>query len=246
MNRTIAVISGSLGLLYLLPSVLRELLPYLPTFIGLPLFRILPRIGSPLQAVASMALGIVLLLFAWRRWRPRADDKARYAKDVDGEFTRFEVIPAPAPISWPVTLFTLVFAFATVNSGVAILSFFFTAIAAVLLLRDQRGRGAGLSRSFRLGNGSIEIDGRPLRREDVHHLAIRNKFAGDVEIVYDANRGITTGQVLGLAARRKLAAVAYRVEVESGGKARVVAAGLDEVTARGLATEIGRALELRV
>lgn len=244
MNRIIAIIAGSLGLLYLLPSVLRDLLPYLPAFLGAPLFHILPRVGSLLQGVASMALGVVLLLFAWHRWRTNADGKASYAKEPDGELTRFVVIPALAPISWPVTLFALVFAFGTVYGGIAILSFFFTAAAALLLL-DQRGKAASLSRSFRLGNEGIEIDGHMLRSEDIHHLAIRNKFAGDVEIVYDANRGIPAGEALGLAARRKLATVAYRVEVESGGKARLVAAGLDDITARALATEIGRALDLR-
>lgn len=245
MNRIIAVIAASLGLLYLLPSVLRGLLPYLPAFLGVPLFHILPRVGGPLQGLASMALGVVLLLFAWRRWRTSADSKARYTKEPDGKLTRFVVIPALAPISWPVTLFSLVFAFGTVNGGIAILSFFFTAAVAALLLLDQRGKAASQSRSFRLGTEGIEIDGDLLRREDIHHLAIRNKFAGDVEIVYDANRGIPTGEVLGLAARRKLATVAYRVEVESGGRAWLVAAGLDDVTARALATEIGRALDLR-
>lgn len=47
---------------------------------------------------------------------------------------------------------------------------------------------------------------------------------------------------MGLAGRRALAKVAYRIEVEAGGKAYVLAAGLDEVTARGVATEIGKAL----
>jgi hypothetical protein len=245
LNRIIAVIAGSLGLLYLLPSVLGGLLPYLPAFLGVPLFHILPRVGSPLQAVASMALGIVLLLFARRRWLTKADSKAGYRKESEGAFTRFIVTPAPPPISWPVALFALIFAFGTVNSGIAIMSFFFTAAAAALLLLDQRGKAASQSRSFRLSNEGIEIDGDQLRREDIHHLAIRNKFGGNFEIVYDANRGIPTGEVLGLAARRKLAAVAYRVEVESGGRVRLVAAGLDDVTARALTTEIGRTLDLR-
>lgn len=49
---------------------------------------------------------------------------------------------------------------------------------------------------------------------------------------------------MGLAGRRALAEVAYRVEVEAAGKAYVLAAGLDEVTAKGVATEIGKALNL--
>jgi hypothetical protein len=36
--------------------------------------------------------------------------------------------------------------------------------------------------------------------------------------------------------------VAYRVEAEAAGRAHVLAAGLDDTTARGLLTEVGRAL----
>ena len=44
--------------------------------------------------------------------------------------------------------------------------------------------------------------------------------------------------------QRALAEVAYRVEVDAAGKAYGLAAGLDEVTAKGVATEIGKALNL--
>lgn len=103
-----------------------------------------------------------------------------------------------------------------------------------------------MTRRFRVNPEGIETDGTFLRRGDIHNLCIRNKFAGGVEVVYDVNRGMDTGVTLGLAGRRALAEVAYRVEVEAGGKAYVLASGLDEVTARGVATEVGKVLNLAV
>jgi hypothetical protein len=117
-------------------------------------------------------------------------------------------------------------------------------VAWLVLLKDHRGGNPGAPRSFRVNPEGIETDGTFLRKDDIHNLRIRNKFAGGVEIVYDANQGIPTGVTMGLAGRRALAKVAYRIEVEAGGKAYVLAAGLDEVTARGVATEIGKALNL--
>lgn len=250
MNRVVAVVSGIYGALHLLPNILLSVLPFLPSVLAIPLFQVMPKPANSLPAgLAQMAFGVVLVVFAYRSWNTPSRKVARYTNQVESDSTRFDVIPATAPISVPVTLFTALFAAVTVGGSMglfgAIFGLLFVALLALLLLVDQRGASAGMPRSFRLGRDGIQIDGQWLRREDIHHLAIRNKFAGDVEIVYDADRGIPTGRLLGLAARKKLAAVAYRVEVESGGKAHVVAAGLDEVTARGITAEIGKTLELR-
>lgn len=116
----------------------------------------------------------------------------------------------------------------------------------LVLLKDHRGGNPTVTRRFRVNPEGIETDGTFLRRGDIHNRCIRNKFAGGVEVVYDVNRGMDTGVTLGLAGRRALAEVAYRVEVEAGGKAYVLASGLDEVTARGVATEVGKVLNLAV
>lgn len=244
MNRIVAIVAGLYGALYLLPAVLMNVLPYLPTPLGVGIYRLMPRPPSSfMQAAAQMSLGVVLLVFAWRRWHGSSRRTAQYTKQDEGSAARFEVIPASAPISLPLVLMALVFAVATVGSrlaGSAILGLIFVAFLAVLLLADNRGGSAAKVRRFRVGTDGIDTGEWQVRREDIHHLAIRNKFAGEVEVVYDADRGISTGRALGLGLRKKLADVAYRVEVESGGKAHVLAAGLDEVTARGLVAEVGR------
>ncbi|MBV6422828.1 MAG: hypothetical protein NAOJABEB_00613 [Steroidobacteraceae bacterium] len=246
VSRVVSIVAAFFGLIYLAPSLMRSLLPLLPQALAIKIFYLTPRsFSSPMQALVQMSFGVVLLVFAYRRWRTPSRRLAQYTRHQEGDAVRFEVLPATAPISAPVTLFALIFAAAMVSStagGIWVLGIFFVAVAALLLLVDQRGIEAGRPRSFRLGKDSIEFNGTLLRRDDIHHLKIGNKYAGNVEIVYDADRSIPTGRLLGLAGRKKLAAVAYRIEIESGGKAYVVAAGLDEVTARGIAAEITKTL----
>lgn len=146
---------------------------------------------------------------------------------------------------WFPAVLSIILGAGVVGSGMAYLwvpGLIVAFLAWLVLLKDHRGGNPGAPRSFRVNPEGIETDGTFLRKDDIHNLRIRNKFAGGVEIVYDANQGIPTGVTMGLAGRRALAKVAYRIEVEAGGKAYVLAAGLDEVTARGVATEIGKAL----
>lgn len=93
-----------------------------------------------------------------------------------------------------------------------------------------------------MGPGGIEVSGQLLAKDAIGQVRIRNQYGGDREIVYDANRGVPTGTLIGMAHLRKVSAVAYRVEVEAEGRAHLLSAGLDEVTARGLVTEIGKML----
>lgn len=249
VSRIVSIVAGLFGLVYLAPSLARNLAFFLlPQALAIQVFQLTPgSFSSPMQALVQMAFGVVLLVFAYRRWRTPPRKLAQYTRHQEGDRVRFAILPATAPVSVPLVLFTVILAATTVSGsagGIWILGIVFVAITALLLLVDQRGTKAGQPRSLRLGKDGIEFDGTFLRREDIHHLKIRNKFAGDVEIVYDADRGIPTGRLLGVAARKKLATVAYRVEIESGGKAHLVAAGLDAATARGIATEITQGLAL--
>jgi len=222
MNRIVAVIATVCGLWVLLAS---------------------PR--SPGEMLVKFGLVAVLLVFAYRRFNAPPGKTAEYAKRQDGALLRFDVKPATLPISLFMAAFAVACAWAIVGSAVTylwVMGLLFVAGAALLLLSDPRGGQAGRPRSFGVGPQGIEVDGRVLRKDDIHQLRIKNKLAGDVEIVYDTSQGVSTGTLVGLAHRRRLAQVAYRIEVESGGKAHVLAAGLDEVTARGLVAEVGKAL----
>ncbi|MBW7930801.1 MAG: hypothetical protein H3C57_05790 [Gammaproteobacteria bacterium] len=246
ISRIVAIVAGFFGLVYLAPALTRNLLPLLPQALAIKLYYLTPRsFESPMQALVQMAFGAVLLVFAYRQWRNPTRGTASYTCREEGGSLRFEVTPATAPISWPVTIFALGFAAATVGGGMWIFGAIFVAIVALLLLVDQRGHPAANPSSFQLDANGISYNGWQLCWDEIQHLVIRNKFSGNTEIVYDANRGIPTGRLLGLAAKKKLAAVAYRIEVESAGKVHVLAAGLDATTAQAIAAEISAKRETR-
>lgn len=225
MNRVIAVIYGVAGIWFLLLASPRSL-------------------G---EAAVKYAFAAILLFFAYRRFRASSKNAAEYVKQEDGAWLQLTVVPAAPPILWFPAVLSIILGAGVVGSGMAylwVLGLIFALLTWLVLLQDHRGGNPTAPRRFRVNPEGIETDGTFLRKDDIHNLRIRNKFAGGIEIVYDANQGIPTGVTMGLAGRRALAEVAYRVEVEAAGKAYVLAAGLDEVTARGVATEIGKALNL--
>lgn len=223
MHRVVAVLYGVAGLWFLLLASPRSL-------------------G---EAAVKYAFAAILLFFAYRRFRASSTNAAEYVRREEGTWLQLTVSPAAPPILWFPAVLSIILGAGVVGSGMAYLwvpGLIVAFLAWLVLLKDHRGGNPGAPRSFRVNPEGIETDGTFLRKDDIHNLRIRNKFAGGVEIVYDANQGIPTGVTMGLAGRRALAKVAYRIEVEAGGKAYVLAAGLDEVTARGVATEIGKAL----
>jgi hypothetical protein len=206
-------------------------------------FLVIP--GSMGQAIAGFAFTTILLVFAYRRFSAAPKRAAEYASHNEGGWQRIEVLPAAAPLNWFAAIGSVVLGAATVGAdtpGLWVMGYLFAAIAGLVLLLDPRGKGATTRSRFRVGPEGIEISGQLLRKEDIHHIGIKNKFSGDVEVVYDASRGVSTGTLVGMAHRRKVSEVAYRIEAEAAGKAHVLAAGLDEVTARSIAAEINKAI----
>jgi hypothetical protein len=226
MNRVVALIFGLAGLWFLF-------------------FLASPR--SLGEAVVKFVFAAILLLFAYRRFRASSKKTAEYVKQEDGAWLELKVKPAAAPVLWFPSVLSLVLGGSVVGSGQAylwVLGLLVASLTALVLLKDHRGGNATSPHHFRVSPDGIETQGTFLRKDDIHHLRIRNKFAGSVEITYDVNQGVPIGTTMGLAGRRALAEVAYRVEVEAGGKAYVLAAGLDEVTARGITAEVAKALKL--
>lgn len=229
-DHVVAVASGALGLWFLTAT--------------LHLYR--DRTAFLQYALVKYVMAAVLLAFAYRTFRAASQRVAQFVKRKGGASIRIEVSPAAAPAAWlPAVLPVLMVGGMVVapgTPGLWVMGLLLTGIAAFILLRDPRGRGTASPSSFVVSQEGIDIGGQMLRKEDIHHLGIKNRFAGDVEITYDAHRGVPTGTVIGLAHRRQLAKVAYRVEVECGGQAHVLAAGLDEITAHGVLAEVGKAL----
>lgn len=221
MNRIMAIIAAVTGIWFLL----------IPRSMG--------------QAIAGFAFATILLVFAYRRFSASRKRTAEYTSHNEDGWQRIEVLPAAAPLNWFAAIGSVVLGGATVGgdtSGLWVMGYLFAAIAGLVLLLDPRGKVAATRSSFRVGPDGIEIGEQLLRKEDIHHIGIKNKFSGNVEVVYDASRGVSTGTLVGMAHRRKVSEVAYRVEAEAAGKAHVLAAGLDDVTARAIAAEINSAM----
>ncbi|MGY6217260.1 hypothetical protein ACW73L_19070 [Methylolobus aquaticus] len=246
-SRLITVIFGLTGLWFLLlasPNKLVWSVRWLiPDFI---LINLMTTPRSLSSAIVALGFAVTLLLFAYRRFHTSSKKTAQYTKRQDGDWFEFDVSPAVAPVLWFPVIMSVVFGAGTIIAGNAymwVFGLFFASIAALLLLRDQRGGNATSPVSFRVSQEGINTKATFLEKEHIHHLRIKNKYAGDFAIVYDPDQGVPTGVAMGMAGRRALAEVAFRVEVEGGGKAHELAAGLDEVTALGLCAEIGKALQ---
>jgi hypothetical protein len=223
MNRAIAIVAAITGLWILLGTS--------PRSMG--------------EASVRYAYVVILLWFAYQRFRTSSGKAAHYSKQTDGPWVRLTVIPAAAPVLWFPAVLSIGLGVSMIGSGMAylwVLGLVCAGLTWLILLKDHRGGHASALQSFRVNPTGIEVGGVLLRKEDIHHLGIKNKHAGDVEVVYDADRGLPTGVAMGLAARRSLAKVSYRVEAEAGGKAYPLASGLDEVTARGVVSEVGKAM----
>lgn len=220
MKRATALLAGLVGLWFLLLAA--------PRSVG--------------EATVRFSFAAILLAFAYRRFQVSAGKTASYTRTDEAPWLRIDSMPAAAPINGFAAVLATVLGGGIVGSGMAylwVMGLVFAGLLALVLLKDPRGAGASRPARFRVGPEGIEVAGQILRKEDIHHLRIRNRFGGDFEITYDANRGLSTGTLVGLAHRRQLAEVAYRIEVEASGKAHVLAQGLDEVTARAIVAEIG-------
>lgn len=226
----IAVIAGGVGLWFLTATI--------------HLYR--DRTAFLHYSLVKYAMAAVLLVFAYKTFRYAFKRHVHYVKREHGACVEIGVYPAAPPAAWLPAALPVAMVGGMVlepdTPGLWVMGLLFTGATAIILLRDPRGLGSTTRRSIRAGPDGIDIGGQMLRQADIHHLLIKNKFAGDVEITYDTNRGVPTGTVIGLAHRRQVAKVAYRVEAECGGKAHILAAGLDEVTARGVLAEVGKAL----
>ncbi len=94
--------------------------------------------------------------------------------------------------------------------------------------------------SFTVYPDGIEMNALKINRDDIHRLIIRNAYE-DPTIIIDTN---SSSQRAALGRRLTRQQVGYEINIESGGKATLLAGGLDEVTANGLYTDVSRILAL--
>jgi hypothetical protein len=177
---------------------------------------------------------------------------SEYDKRPDGNATVFTVTPASAPkfgymlfIGGVVTLIGLGGMAGSPGFGI-----WFLAMGGFALWygwsRDQRPKSHRVPSTFRVGSDFIESGGgQRFAKADIHRLQLRNGIS-DQELPGIQSYTTNANAAAGMAQRAKLSLVANSLTVESGGKATMLAGGMDETTAYGLLHDVCKVLDFKI
>lgn len=173
---------------------------------------------------------------------------SEYHKRQEGSATVFEVTPAPQK------KFMLI----VVLGGIGILFglgvFSSEHLLGLLMLggcgyavywawtKDLRPPEYRSPSTFRVTPDAIESKGQTWRKADIHRLIIKNGITKSVATAPGVFVEVPAMMAAGAAHRMQVSLTANGLEVESGGKAHVLAGGMDETTAFGLLTDVSRVL----
>lgn len=176
-----------------------------------------------------------------------ANKESEYKKTESGGVTVFEVTPAPAPRFWVAIIFGGVCVLVGLGIGGGWMVFFFVIGTLFLWLgwtRDPRPKGTRGPMSFKVTPDSIEGGGRTFKKAEIHRIILKNSMT-DEEVPYSIETTSPIGAA-GMKWRAQTSMIATTLNVETGGKSTVLAAGMDNTTAYGLLTDVGRLLGLTV
>ena len=185
---------------------------------------------------------------------------SEYQKRQDGDSTVFEVTPATAPkamypIVWGAILILLLGILLPLNTdhpslfkSWAIAADIAGAVAIYLGWNVDGRPSAHQSRTtFRVTSSAIETNGQTFAKNDIHRIVINNGITKNVlRASHQASLG---GMVSGMsnadgklvtARGLQLAPIAHSLELETGGKAYVLAGGMNQTTAFGLLTDVNK------
>jgi hypothetical protein len=111
------------------------------------------------------------------------------------------------------------------------------------LLRDQQPKDHKAAMSFSVTPTTIVAGGRTFTKDDIHRVKIANPWFDRAGLdVYTTSTSAAAGMVHGM----KLGELCYGLTVESGGKAHLLAGGMDRTTAFGLLSEVSKVLGFKV
>jgi hypothetical protein len=168
---------------------------------------------------------------------------AEYKKSVNGETTEFSVTPASAPKFWYLIIIGgLIFLGGLLGLGIVGVLMGGGAVA-YGLLRDQRPKEHKAPMTFSVTPTTIVSGGRTFSKDEIHRLKIANPWFDRAGLdVYTTN----ANQAAGMAHGMKVGELCYGLTVESGGKAHLLAGGMDRTTAFGLLSDTSKILGLEV
>jgi hypothetical protein len=168
---------------------------------------------------------------------------AEYQKKQEGDVAVFTVTPASAPKFWYlIVIGGLVFLGGFMGLGIFGWLMGGGAIA-YGLLRDQRPKDHKQTSTFSVTPTSVIAGGKTFSKEDFHRLIIKNPWFDKAGLdVYTTNANAAAGMAHGM----KLGELCYGLDVEAGGKAHLLAGGMDRTTAFGLLSDVSKVLGLKV
>jgi hypothetical protein len=168
---------------------------------------------------------------------------AEYKKSASGETTLFSVTPASAPKFWYlIVIGGLIFLGGFLGLGIFGIVMGGGAIA-YGLLRDQRPKDHKAPMSFSVTPSTVVTGGRTFNKDEIHRLKIANPWFDRAGLdVYTTNANEAAGMAHGM----KVGELCYGLTVESGGKAHLLAGGMDRTTAFGLLSDASKVLGYKV
>lgn len=170
---------------------------------------------------------------------------AEYQKRQEGNQWVFDVTPASSPKSLWFTILGGVCILFGLSVGVFGWIILLPAGAFSIWLgqfRDGRPSGHRNPSRFTVTATAIEANGRTFPRDDIHRLIIKNGISNDV--IPNVLIPVNTSTAMGAIHRVNISKVTNALEVETGGKAYLLAGGMDPTTAFGLLHDVSKVLRL--
>jgi len=176
-----------------------------------------------------------------------------YTKNVQGQSTTFQTEPerVPFPVGVlglaiiPIFIFIFISWIAVIVTVLifAALAWWYTVIPAAKKYRKPY--------SFTASSDGILIDGKQIKRSDIHRAVIRNHVYADdrgSDVVY-LHQGIGGAAAAAGAKQKskffgKLGEISYRVDVEANGVPHTIAGGLTEPAAFAILSDVSNVLGL--
>lgn len=171
---------------------------------------------------------------------------SEYHKHQDGRVVVFDVKPAPVPkYTYIVVISVIAGIFGLMVGPVGWLTLLPIAVFGAWFgyVRDMRPPVHRKPASFKVSPTGVEANGRSFSKDEIHRLIVKNGISNEV-IPNVAFANPAMGAAMGAAYRVKVSRVTNSLELETGGKAYVLAGGMDQTTAFGLLHDVSKALGL--